>query len=346
MLTKIDEMPNTLSRCKCSEVGLAEILEALELLKPKSSQAHALVADALGLGWHRVDERIVIGPEISVQQIAESLNNTESDVTSELKVPMLSQSSGSLIDSSTPILSPDPDVDFSDNKISKTLFNLIPSSTTTLEPTNIALHMVRPRYEPLLCDKWFRSLMGVMLATSRATQEIDLNVLVRELARGQLLDNLPFRRRRTMQRGVLLFLDRSESMQPFWRDEKELLKRLQRFLGKPKVQAWLLEIDRWLPEGSRLQWYSTPPNQLPEKTPLLIVSDFGMSGELAGNQTNLEIWLPLIDLARKNDCPIIALIPAPESHWPKILKQHITYSFVWDRNTSLSTVRQRRHLIG
>ncbi len=325
-----------------SEIGLAELLKALKLLKPESNETRTVIAKALGFNWKEVDESTMPELEQPIPSIIDPLKKIDQDVTPELKVPMESPDSKHQADSHGEILNPVR----RENQLFEILFdNPILSSTEALEPTNIKLHMKRPRYQPLLQDIWFRGLIGAMLATSRASQEIEWTVLEREMIRGQLLNRLPFRQRPTLQRGVLLFLDRSESMQPFWRDEKELLRQLQRLLGEFKVRVRWLEVDRWSPDGPKLKWYSPYPHQFPEKTPLLLVSDFGIKGDLSGSQTNLRPWLPLIDLARRNICPLVALIPAPESYWPSILKQYIPYSFVWDHNTSIATVWRYRHRI-
>jgi hypothetical protein len=337
-------MSNALCRCNSSGIGLAELIQTLHELNPKSDEIRALIAEALGFGWERSEE-----PSVSmVEQKLPTLRHDTKDnevfsPTPELKVPAplpdseLTELPGAMLE---PIEQVDPEYQPFDD-LSRDRFL---ASAIALEPTKTELHIKRPEYQPLLLDRWFRGLMGAMLATPKTSQEVDWTVLIRDLARGKLLDRLPFRRRPTLQRGVFLFLDHSDSMQPFWRDEKQLLLRLQHFLGKTKVRRSWVEVDIWSPKGPKLRKYSPLPNEFPEMTPLLIVSDFGIGGDLSSSQAFLEPWLPLIDRARKNSCPIVALIPAPSFCWPKTLVQHIPNSFVWDRGTSTATAR-RRHRI-
>ncbi len=319
-------MPGMLHGRNCSEIGLAELLKVMVVLKPKSNDTKAFMAESLGFSWRAIS-------------VFEFSKNSGDEVTPELKVPTESFDSEFQADSHGKILAP---VGRENQRFEILLDDPILASTEPLEPTNIESHMVRPRYQPLLHDIRFRGIMGAMLATSRASKDIEWTVLERELVRGLLLKRLPLRQRPTLQRGVLLILDRSESMQPFWRDEKKLLRRLQRVLGGSKVRVWWMEVDRWLPDGPQIKWYSDHPHKFPEKTPLLIVSDFGIDGEISGSCTGFDQWRSLLNLAERYCCPQVALIPAPESYWPNELKQLIPYSYVWDRDTSITTVRRRR----
>ena len=333
-------MLKVLPRGNTSEVGLAEILMALNELRPKKDETRALIVEALGFGWRGIKD--MPHSEKASTSIGEiSLTAKGFVFTSELKLP--SSSSEVHEDFPSAILDPigheKPTFEYiSDNPIL--------DSIEVLEQTDIKKHMKRPQYQPLIYDRWFRTLMSAMLATQRTSQEINWTVLLRDLAKGLPLERIPFQPRPTMQRGVLVFLDHSNSMQPFWRDEEELLLRLRRLLGKHRVQEWWLEVNQWSKEGPKLEPYSPLPSQLPEMTPLLLVTDFGMEGDISGSPVNLEPWLPLLELARKKSCPVIALVPVPDSGWPEMLRQHIPYSFVWDRETSITKVRRYKRRIG
>jgi len=324
-------MPKMTLRCASSEVGLAEILIALHELRPDKDKTCSLIAEALGLGWRGVEknEDKIVKPHFSLTEIMD-------DVTPELKVPMQFFNSENPTYDTDEILKPsgheDPIYEIYDDSILE--------SIDALDQTDTALHMGRARYEPLLNERSFNSLMGKLLATPGVSQEIDWSALERDLARGMLLERIPFKHRPTLKRGVLLFLDHSESMQPFWHDEEELLKRLMRFLGRSKVQVWSFGVIRRLSVRPKLRWYSSPPRQLPIGTPLLLVSDFGIRGELSSGYLDIDPWLPILDLARKYNCPISALIPAPEVYWPIMLRLHIPNSLVWDRDTSVAALRR------
>jgi len=311
---------NRLNRCHCSEVGLAELVLALAILKPNSSEACALIAKTLGLEWREAKEKVTSYQDLPPKPIVDPLVDEER--TTELKMP-----------DKTP--EPQPPAELEpigyEDQMHEILFNdSILEDMDELEPTNITLHMKSPKYKPLLRDEWFRGLMSAMLTTPRASKDIDWRVLKKRLANGQPLDRLPWRQQSTLERGVQLFLDRSDSMQPFWHDEKELINRLQRLLGSRNVQVRWLEIDPWDSTESRLKWHSPPPSQFPIETPLLIVSDFGIGERLFGEGImGLEPWLPLLDIAQSHNCPVIALVPAPESFWPNKLKQLIPNAFVW-----------------
>jgi hypothetical protein len=335
-------MTKVIPRSDSSEIGLAELLTALHELKVEKDETRALVAEVLGLAWREVKkpssgEKTVTTPDRG------SITDRGFVPTPELKVPKPSPSPEQQKRMPDIVLDPikHEDLTFEDSTNDSIL-----DAIDVLEQTDIKKHMERPGYQPLLCDRWFQSLMSAMLATERASQEINWNALVGYLARGRPLKRLPFLPRPTMQRGLLLFLDRSRSMQPFWRDEEELLFRLQRLLGGHKVQECWLEVDQWSPDGPKLEPYSPFPLPLPETTPLLLVTDFSIGGDISGHRADLEPWLPLLELAQKNSCPVVALIPAPDSCWLDIIRKRIPSSFVWDRGTSITTVRRHRQRLG
>jgi hypothetical protein len=334
-------MPDVPYHSSCSEIGLAELIEALDVLNPGTNETRTAIAGALGLGWSGVKESEASSLEPSFIPIPDPPKENREGYTPELKVPINPPNLNPPVDVSREILEPSDHEEPTFEIFEGSLLE----SADALEPTDIKLHMGRPMYQPLLSDIWFRGLMSLIMATSTASNEIDHAILERGLVKGELLEKLPFKLRPTLKQGVLLFLDRSESMQPFWRDEQELLVRLQRFLGRSRVHSWWLRADRWASGGPRLRWFTKVPSLLPQMTPLLIVSDFGLGGELTGCCALFESWMPLLDLARNSNCPIAALIPAPESYWPNILKKHIPHSLVWDRGTSISAARRHWHRI-
>ncbi len=317
-------------RRRSTEVGLAELVEALKLLEPED-KVKTMIANTLGFEWKEEKKKSPpdhIQPPV-VTPITETPEHTKPEPSKDSHLTMLES------------------IETRDPKNLEILFdNPIMASIEELEPTSVALHMTSPGYQPLLKDEWFRGLMSVMLATPVASRDIDWPMLEKRLANGRLLERLPLRQRPTLKRGVQLFLDRSNSMQPFWRDEIELLDRLQHLLGSCNVQVWWLEVDPWLSIEPQLNWHSPPPDQLSAETPLLIVSDFGIGEDPLGEGLmDFGPWRTLLDQAQSSCCPVIALIPAPESVWPDKLRQLIPYAYVWDRYTSLQSVKGSHHRI-
>ncbi len=317
-------------RRRSTEVGLAELVEALKLLEPED-KAKTMIANTLGFEWKEEKKKSPpdhIQPPV-VTPITETPEHTKPEPSKDSHLTMLES-----IETRYP-------------KNIEILFdNPIMASTEELEPSSVALHMTSPGYQPLLKDEWFRGLMSVMLATPVASRDIDWPMLEQRLANGRLLERLPLRQRPTLKRGVQLFLDRSISMQPFWRDEIELLDRLQHLLGSRNVQVWWLEVDPWLSTEPQLNWHSPPPDQLSAKTPLLIVSDFGIGEDPLGEgMMDFGPWRTLLYQAQSSFCPVIALIPSPESIWPNKVRQLIPYAYVWDRDTSLQSVKGSHHRI-
>jgi hypothetical protein len=333
-------MQNSSYKHRYSEIGLAELLQALKLLQPTDAEAFASIAETLGLKWQKAKEDIVDELPFTPGQSDNPSSVTTQSITPEIKKSDPLPEPVRPIDSQVTLLKPvDRQMPFFD-----VLFNNPAlKSVEKLKPTNIALHLKSPRHQPLLRNKWFRGIMSAILATPIDSRDLDWRILNNHLTDGHPLGKLPLQQRPTLRRGVILLLDRSDSMQPFWHDEKELLNQLQRLLGPRKVLTWWVEVDRWSSIEFQIRWHSPPPQQFPRETPLLVVSDFGCRGEPSGDGSlELTPWLPVLDLARSNNCPVTALIPAPEAFWPEMLKQLIPFIFTWDHHTSIQTVRRSR----
>jgi hypothetical protein len=326
-----DKMPDWSYRHHNTEVGLADLLQALVLLKPDDNEAKAIIASNMGFEWKEPTEKKRDTSESKF--IPDSFESTLEDSIKKSEIP--EQPVYKNITMLTPVSHEKQNIEvlFDKSKL---------DSTEELEPTKVTLHMIPPRYQPLFREDWFRGLMSVLLAMPTASHDIDLRILEKFLAEGKPLDRLPWRQRPTLKRGVQLFFDHSDSMQPFWGDENKLLERLKMLLGPHNIRLFWFTIDRWHSTDSQLKWHSTNP-QLSSETPILIVSDFGIGGDqFDSGIVELDMWLPLMEKAKSYCCPVIALVPEPESFWPRNLKQIFPYSFVWDHDTSIQSVRRSR----
>jgi hypothetical protein len=315
-----------------SEVGLAELVEALHHLQPADEPTRVAIAEALGLAEHAAAKSAIrvgtggaepgaaeepsAGTHASETELANRI--TAPEEVEEAKLKML-----------TPVREEAMTIEV--------LFGA--SAPVEVEPLehSSAAHLQAPEYVPLLHQEWFRGIAGAMLATSQPSRDIDWRFLERRLVRGLPLEKLPWRSRPTLKRGVQVLLDCSESMQPFRRDGTELVASLGRLVGECRVRTWRFRLNPWQPARSQWKWLSPTPARFDAYTPLLVISDFGIAGSGA---TGLEPWLEALHQAELLRCPILALIPAPESSWPLWLRRVVPRAFVWDRETSAQSVRR------
>jgi hypothetical protein len=209
-----------------------------------------------------------------------------------------------------------------------------------LAAADVRVHSARPPYRPLFLERRWRALARTMLATLIETSKIDLRIVMKHLRTGRPVETLPWLLQPTLRRGVVLILDRSQSMQPFWRDESELVERCRRVVGAHGVRAYLVETNPWCDTGPRLRWLQPEPEHFAAQTPVAIVSDFELGRELTPRSALLAPWLPLIERARSAGAIVLALIPVKRALWPAALMEAIPNTIVWDNDTTTGAVRR------
>ncbi|WP_395739926.1 hypothetical protein [Prosthecobacter sp.] len=208
-----------------------------------------------------------------------------------------------------------------------------------IAPSTLRQALERPRHLPLLEERWFQGIFTAALATSADSREIDFRTLERHLSQDRPLETLPFKKHGTLTKGVHVLLDRSESMQPFWRDQSELVARLQRLLGVALVKEAWFEMAPFGPAASRLQWSDMEAPTFHEQMPVLLVTDFGVGQDAtAASHMDWAPWQPLFQLAESSHAPITALLPSDKEHcWPAGLAARTVSALLWDRETSPRT---------
>lgn len=196
------------------------------------------------------------------------------------------------------------------------------------------------RHDSLFRPSWTRSILSGSLSTPIPVGLIDLPALVDSLSRGQVVSRIPSIPRPSLIRGVQILVDRGESMQPFGRDQDEMVSAVRRVVGRGATQV--LDFvgcpTRGAGEGAVWDWgpYRPPGHG----TPVLILSDLG-SGRYAapGERASVREWLAFADALAHRPCPLIAFVPYPKSRWPRGLSRHLVI-LQWDRGTSVQNVRR------
>jgi hypothetical protein len=313
-----------------SEVGLAELVQALHHLRPTDSKTRDVISAALGFAPPNAADEI--DSEIEPRPDDQEINGATSDPgvlvdSTEVEVPAEGEPERARLEMLDPVRVETVTVEqLFGAPIPKDIDAL--DSSTAAEPPPERLSLLRPH--------WFRGVAGAMLATSQPSRDIDWQFLERRLVRGLPIEKLPWQPRPTLKRGVQVLLDQSESMQPFSRDGIDLITRLRRLIGQRSVRTWSFQLDPWRPAASQWKWISSASQSFTADTPLLIVSDFGIARGARG----AEPWQEIVRRAEQRRCPLVALIPAPQPSWPEWLPQIVPNAFVWDQETSPQIVRR------
>lgn len=195
--------------------------------------------------------------------------------------------------------------------------------------------------EPLFFPRWMRGILSAGLATNSEIGEVDVNRVVKILASGKSVEELPLLSSPTLTRGVQLLIDRSHGMMPFIRDQIRLHEEILDVVGSDRVKTLRFVgcPTRGAGDGPKDKWstYSPPLTG----APVLLLTDLGIGKpSLSDERAGVNEWLEFAHLVRKAKCPLIAFVPYDESRWPPALKNHMSI-IQWDRNTTAITVSNK-----
>lgn len=192
-------------------------------------------------------------------------------------------------------------------------------------------------YAPLLAPQSSRATLQTALQRRLADGAPDVHRLVDLVARRVLFPaELPRTMVPTLRYGAQVLCDRAEPMDPFRRDQAELVSQLRTLLGTERTD------EQWF-EGSPLDGCRAGANgvwkdyQLPDPgRPVLVLSSFGLG--LGPSYFGIRRdWGALSGTLRQRDCAVIALVPAPSTRWPQWLLRLMPV-ICWDRSTTAGSV--------
>lgn len=157
---------------------------------------------------------------------------------------------------------------------------------------------------------FLRKCLGGM----RETRRVDVNRLVRLIARNRAIQNLPRLKRLSWATHCQVLVDLDERLSPFWGDFWRLLAGLEHLRGRDGMDVYLFRAGpdspyrrmnglRWLDDGYR------PP---PLGTPILVLSDLGFYAQR--HQPRLA-WLALGERLHQLGHRPTALLPCPPRLW-------------------------------
>ncbi|MFJ9018946.1 hypothetical protein ACIRPU_03000 [Streptomyces sp. NPDC102259] len=197
----------------------------------------------------------------------------------------------------------------------------------------------RPQLEPLLTGRSSAAILNAMLTTRvRDDGEPDIDSLVEAFARGIPLTRLPRAARPTLRFGVQVLVDLGDAMQPYHRDQQDLVGRITGLVGAEltQVRYFADAPTRGTGPGARRTWlpYRTPS----PGTRVLVVSDLGAGGPVFHPRRALAAeWYGVLDEIVRAGCTALALVPYPADRVPTELTRLLSV-LTWDRSTTASTV--------
>lgn len=197
-------------------------------------------------------------------------------------------------------------------------------------------------YEPLLPPSSEAATLHALLSRIVHEGPIDFERLLDLVADNAFVTDLPRRPVRTLRFGVQVLVDLGEGMQPFLRDEMEILDRVAAIAGRHSCEVrYFTDCPlRRCGEGAGWTWKPYRPPARGAK--VLVLSDFGQHVDSGGSSSSRlrRDWHATVDLMRRNGCLPVALAPVPSGRFPSWLTSLMPV-LSWDRTTTTA-----RALIG
>jgi RNA polymerase sigma factor (sigma-70 family) len=179
---------------------------------------------------------------------------------------------------------------------------------------------------PLLASwSMLSSRLQGALHAHRLGRDPNIGALVLAWARGEYLQRLPRRMRRTWTALAEVWIDRSCRLTPFWCDQDMVIRRLVDVCGAAAIRlrvldaAWQAELAAW--HGEFVGSASVDP-----AVPVLVLGDLACFGAASDR----ACWHRTARRLRRDGVRLAALVPGPVARWDRALA-HTWNAMPWER---------------
>ncbi|PWI14567.1 hypothetical protein DI272_10670 [Streptomyces sp. Act143] len=208
---------------------------------------------------------------------------------------------------------------------------LAPASRTTRPPLR----------EPLLAPRSASAIVQAAVSRREPDGEVDIPGAVGRLAQGLPLGTLPRRPSPTLRFGVQVLVDRGTGMQPFHRDQDELVARIRRTVGQETTEVLYFEDAPLHGTGTAEQWPWHPYAPPAPGTRVLLLTDLGLGGPPRARQSGRTDWERFFDRLAHSGCTPVVFLPYPRHRWPAWARDRVRM-VPWDRRTTVGWVRMHQ----
>ena len=305
-----------------SEISLGDLAWALKKLRPTNEKTRLAIAHTLGMHWSPPPKR---------EPVSKRTRTRSADTP--------------VVPKSQPIFERRPiiPVEILPSRLEHTRSEK-PAPSVYVPPMEASTPESEAQplpLEPLFFPRWTRGILSSGLATNSPNGAVDVDRVVKLLANGKAVEELPLLSSPTLTRGVQLLIDRSQAMMPFIRDQMRLHEEILAVVGPDRVEALRFVgcPTRRAGAGPEDTWsdYSPPLTG----APVLLLTDLGIGRPGFGYEyAGVNEWVEFAHLVKKAKSPLIAFVPYDESRWPSLLRSHMSI-IQWDRNTTAITVNNK-----
>jgi hypothetical protein len=196
---------------------------------------------------------------------------------------------------------------------------------------------------PLLVPLWARGVLSGAVSTLSEAGPLDVERLVRGIARGAPWRRVPRQPWPTLARGALVLVDRSDALLPFAADQEWLVEQIRAVAGRDRLRVLDFEgCPSWgAGTGSQDEWEEDFESwRPPAGTPVMALTDLGIGARGYGARPVHPLeWSAFAERLRRAGCPLLAFVPYAPERWPAGLGRAF-HILPWDRATSTRTVRR------
>ncbi|MEV2210086.1 hypothetical protein AB0H86_00960 [Streptomyces sp. NPDC050997] len=180
----------------------------------------------------------------------------------------------------------------------------------------------------------------VQAAASRREPDGDVDIAraVDRLARGLPLRSLPRRPAPTLRFGVQVLVDRGIGMQPFHRDQDDLVSRIRNTVGQDTTQVLHFEDSPLDGAGPGGRWTWRPYESPAPGTRVLVLTDLGLGGPAYRRRDGRAAWECFFDRLTRARCAAVVFLPYPRRRRPAWATGRVRL-VPWDRRTTVGWVR-------
>lgn len=306
-----------------ADIWLGDVARAFAALRPKTSEERRVIAALLGVGE---PDRPHVQDQMSLPATGSEVSHSpgpDDRLDDKADVPVRSATPAGL-----PLLKP----------VGQEPVTAVNWGLRSLPRAAGGPPAALPERDPLLAPRSAAAMLQAMLARSIEEGPLNVAAIVESLARRKSIERLPREARRTLRFGVQVLVDVGLAMQPFGRDQAQVIAQVKQIAG-PQRTSVLYFADaptRGAGPGARRTWrdYEAPD----PGTRVLVLSSFGLAGPaLYPDRSRPEEWRSLVSEIQRHGCDAVALVPAPVDRWPRWLAMLMPL-VCWDRTATVSRV--------
>jgi len=304
------------------EIGLGDLLRALQNLRPDNEAELQAIRDLLGAPS---TPAIFPTAALTVQADVPALARAGSDVSApEPLTPTPVPEPMDFAPPPPPLpASGDPDLPFDVRPLS----SAIDAASASL-------------FNPW----WQRAIVSTALATREPDGELDVGALVEAIVSSRPPVRLPQRMVSTLRRGAQVLIDVSGDSLPFLDDLAQMERVVRDVVGGEAARVLRFAVSPIRGTGPRGRSTWRPYQPPLGGCPVLVLSTFSLYGEEAMGPPVKE-WLAFAEQVRAVGSSVVAFVPSPPRTWPMVLSRTLRL-VLWDRGTTVRDVRgelTRRH---